>query len=86
MYGGKVENLYQDYCPEINLDMQMSEETIVNLYNTRLNPCLDYTYFDMFYDELVKDSFTEYQQRDIDYMKSKLTNYNFYHNAYKDML
>lgn len=82
MYGGKVENL----CDNISFDMNLGMDTLVKLDNTRVNPCKDYTYFDMLYENLEKDQFSSYQEQDILLMKSKLTNYNFYENAYKDMI
>ena len=82
MYGGKIENL----CDNISLDMNMVDSTIVKLDQTRVNPCIDYTYFDMFYDNLVADNFSEYQTKDVEEMMSKLKDYNFYYNAYKDLL
>ena len=82
MYGGKIENL----CDNISLDMTMFEETIVKLDSTRINVCADYTYFDMLYESLVSDNFSTYQQKDQEEMISKLKNYNFYYNAYKDLL
>ena len=82
MYGGKVENL----CDNVSLDMNLGMDTLVKLDNTRVNPCKNYTYFDMLYENLEKDQFSTYQEQDILLMKSKLTNYNFYQNAYKDMI
>ncbi len=82
MYGGKVENL----CDNISLDMTLGMDTLAKLDNTRVNPCKDYTYFDMLYENLEKDQFSTYQEQDILLMKSKLTNYNLYQNAYKDMI
>jgi len=82
MYGGKVENL----CENVSLDMNLGMDTLVKLDNTRVNPCKNYTYFDMLYENLEKDQFSTYQEQDILLMKSKLTNYNFYQNAYKDMI
>jgi hypothetical protein len=82
MYGGKIQNL----CDNIALNMNMTEDTIKKLDSTRINQCIDYTYFDMLYEGLVKDNFSQYQEQDIEEMKSKLKDYNFYLNAYKDML
>ena len=82
MYGGKVENL----CNNISLDMTLGMDTLAKLDNTRINACVDYTYFDMLYESLEKDQFSTYQEQDILLMKSKLSNYNFYENAYKDMI
>ena len=82
MYGGKIENL----CENVSLDMSLPEETIVTLDATRINQCVDYTYFDMLYSTLVSDNFAKYQEKDQEEMISKLKNYNFYYNAYKDLL
>ncbi len=82
MYGGKIQNLAND----ISLKMNMGYDVLEKLYSTRINVCKDYTYFDMFYDSLIVDNFSSYQTQDINLMKSKLTDYKFYQNAYKDML
>ena len=82
MFGGKLENL----CDNVSLSMNMSADTLVKLDETRLNVCRDYTYFDLLYDELVKDNFSTYQTNDINRMIENLVEYNFYYNAYKDML
>lgn len=82
MYGGKLENL----CNDVKLDMTLGMDTLVKLDSTRLNACVDYTYFDMLYENLVEDKFSSYQEKDVDYMKSKLKDYNFYNNSYKDLL
>lgn len=82
MYGGKVENL----CDNIGLKMTIPNDVIAKLYETRINPCVDYTYFDMFYDKLVSDNFSTFKSNDILLMKSKMADYNFYKNAYKDLI
>ena len=83
MYGGKVQNLCDD---EISFSMNMSKNTLVKLANTRLNACRNYTYFDKFYDELVKDNFEVYRTKDLKQMKSDLSEYTHFKSAYKDML
>ena len=82
MYAGKIENL----CDNVSLSMNVQSDVVERLYETKLNVCRDYTYFDLLYDELVKDNFSSYQTKDINYMISNLVEYNFYYNAYKDLL
>jgi len=82
MYAGKIEN----FATNISLNMNMGYDVLARLDETRVNAFKDYTYFDMLYENLEKDDFSTFQTQDINLMKSKLKEYKFFKNAYKDMI
>lgn len=75
VYTGACENLFDGINSTFNLasttteDDERAENAIVKLYNTRVNPLVDKTYFDVLYDELYTDNFTYFQSANSNFLR-----------------
>ena len=78
IYTGACENLFDSLSVS-------DEQAIEKLSNTRINPLLDKTYFDVLYDEIYQDNYSNYESINLEYLKE---NYNItiYKGRYSDLI
>ena len=82
IYTGVCENLYDGITPSFTL----SEEAIEKLYTTRVNILVDRTYFDVLYDELYADNFTQFEDANVQYLKDTYFTITEYSGRFNDLL
>ena len=82
IYTGVCENLYDGITPSFTL----SEEAIERLYTTRVNILVDRTYFDVLYDELYADNFTQFEDANVQYLKDTYFTITEYSGRFNDLL
>lgn len=82
IYTGVCENLYDGITPSFTL----SEEAIEKLYTTRVNILVDRTYFDVLYDELYADNFTQFEDANVQYLKDTYFTVTEYSGRFNDLL
>lgn len=82
IYTGVCENLYDGITPSFTL----SEEAIEKLYTTRVNILVDRTYFDVLYDELYADNFTQFEDANVQYLKDTYFTVTEYSGRFRDLL
>lgn len=82
IYTGVCENLYDGITPSFTL----SEEAIEKLYTTRVNILVDKTYFDVLYDELYADNFTQFEDANVQYLKDTYFTVTEYSSRFNDLL
>ena len=78
IYTGACENLFDSLSVS-------DEQAIEKLNNTRVNPLVDKTYFDVLYDEIYQDNYSYYESINLEYLKE---NYNItiYRGRYSDLI
>ena len=78
IYTGACENLFDSLSVS-------DEQAIEKLNNTRVNPLVDKTYFDVLYDEIYQDNYSYYESINLEYLKE---NYNItiYKGRYSDLI
>lgn len=74
IYTGKCENLFDGINSKFNLTTSndvdaQGRQAIEVLNSTRVNPMVDKTYFDVLYDELVKDNSTYFQSANANFLR-----------------
>lgn len=82
VYTGKCENLFDGINEDfelsgfVNSDISNteSERAINKLANTRVNLLVDKTYLDLLYDEIYKDTFSRFEQANVNFLRE---NYKF---------
>lgn len=81
IYTGACENLFDG----ITSNFSLSEEIIVTLANTRVNVLVDETYFDVLYDELYTDNFSQYESANLEHLRENYT-ITVYTSRYSDLV
>lgn len=87
-YVGEIQNIFGNINENFALNNNFTDDKgltpIEVLYNTRINNFVDKTYFDVAYDALYKDNFTNFQNNNIDALREQ---YTIKHNKsnYKDL-
>ncbi len=82
IYTGACENLFGN---GITGNFTLDEEAINVLNNTRVNLLVDKTYFDVLYDELFVDNFSNYESVNMEYLRRNYT-ITVYTGSYSDLL
>ena len=71
VYTGKCQNIFD--TADIDGDFQLSDsidsDAILKLYNTRVNPLVDKTYFDVLYDEIYQDKFSYFEEENLKFLR-----------------
>ncbi len=81
IYTGACENLF----PGITSTFNLSEKAIEKLYTTRVNVLVDKTYFDVLYDELYSDNFSQFEDANMDVLR-KDYNIKEYSGRFSDLI
>ena len=76
------ENYSLSYNPE---DENNSDSAIYILYNTRVNPLVDKTYFDVLYDEIFQDNSGEYESKKLEEARNAYS-ITHYEERYSDLI
>ena len=81
IYTGECQNLFDG----ITGNFSLSEDAIVTLANTRVNLLVDQTYFDVLYDELYTDNYSNYENEHLGLLREnyRITEYD---NRYADLI
>lgn len=82
IYTGKCENLFGD---GITLNFTLDESAVEKLNDTRVNLLVDQTYFDVLYDELYTDNFSNYENMNIETLRENYT-ITVYSGRYSDLI
>ena len=81
IYTGECQNLFDG----ITGNFSLSEDAIVTLANTRVNLLVDQTYFDVLYDELYTDNYSNYENEHLGLLRENyiITEYD---SRYADLI
>lgn len=81
IYTGECQNLFDG----ITGNFSLSEDAIVTLANTRVNLLVDQTYFDVLYDELYTDNYSNYENEHLGLLREnyRITEYD---SRYADLI
>ena len=81
VYTGACQNLYDG----ITNSFELNDSAIDVLYSTRVNPLVDKTYFDVLYDEIWTDNYSNFEKANLEYLKKdyKIIEYK---DRYKDIV
>ena len=81
VYTGQCTNLFDG----IDASFELNEEGIKTLYETRVNICLNQTYFDVLYDEISQKLSSDFNSKNMNFLKEKF-NITTYSTRYGDMI
>ena len=65
VYTGECKNLFDG----ITTTFELNNDAIQLLYSTRVNPLVDKTYFDVLYDEIWTDNYSNFEKANLEYIK-----------------
>ena len=81
IYTGACENLFDG----ITSNFSLTEDAITTLANTRVNLLVDKTYFDVLYDELYLDNYSQYESANLELLRENYT-ISEYDSRYADLI